>query len=329
MGPNGQGQVHAADLLSAYEVLHRYYDSTYVAPSDKRPVKVDTADSDLRDITTEPYPAHLEHGFAEIGDIFSKAHNPDRKRPFAIRPIMNAVIDTDAEPVERWAGMHSAETVVVWETRVGGYGTCVIGVENQPISRLGNASADGPEQLAGGTLYPQASRKLARALNAASGRRPVIVLANLSGFDGSPESLRDWQLEYGAEIGRAVSNFDGPITFVILSRYHGGAYVVFSKALNPELTSVAIEGSFASVIGGAPAAAVVFAGEVKKRAAKEGGTTEVETAITQELAQKFDDIHSVQRAKDVGSIDDIITANSLRTFLIEQLADDYAKCFAE
>ena len=40
-----------------------------------------------------------------------------------------------------------------------------------------------------------------------------MVLANLSGFDGSPESLRKLQLEYGAEIGRAVVNFDGPIVF--------------------------------------------------------------------------------------------------------------------
>lgn len=325
MGPNGQGQIHAADLLSAYEMLHRYYDSTYVAPADARPTKINSDDSDSRDITAEAYPSDLEHGFSCIGDIFSMTHNPDRKRPFAIRPIMNAVIDTDAESVERWAGMHSAETVVVWETRVGGYGACVIGIENQPISRLGNARSDGPDQLAGGTLYPQASRKLARALNAASGRRPVLVLANLSGFDGSPESLRDWQLEYGAEIGRSVTNFDGPIIFVILSRYHGGAYVVFSKALNPELTSVAIEGSFASVIGGAPAAAVVFAGEVKKRASEEGGTEEVQAAITKELAQKFDDIHSVQRAKEVGSIDDIITADSLRSFLIKRLAADYEK----
>ena len=325
MGPNGQGQIHAANLLSAYELLHRYYDSTYVAPSAGRPKMVHSEDPNDRDITLNTYPADLEHGFTYIGDLFSIQHNPDRKRPFAIRPIMNAVIDTDAETVERWAGMHSAETVVVWETRIGGYGTCVIGIENQPISRLGNTSTDGPEQLAGGTLYPQASRKLARALNAASGRRPIVVLANLSGFDGSPESLRDWQLEYGAEIGRAVTNFDGPITFIILSRYHGGAYVVFSKALNAELTSVAIQGSFASVIGGAPAAAVVFAGEVKKRAAEAGGTPEAKTMVTQELAQKFDDIHSVQRAKTVGSIDDIITADSLRPFLVQQLAADYIK----
>ena len=89
-----------------------------------------------------------------------------------------------------------------------------------------------------------------------------MVLANLSGFDGSPESMRKLQLEYGAEIGRAIVNFDGPIVFCVISRYHGGAFVVFSKALNPNMTVLAVEGSFASVLGGAPAAAVVFAGEV-------------------------------------------------------------------
>ncbi|MFT3860385.1 carboxyl transferase domain-containing protein [Micropruina sp.] len=93
---------------------------------------------------------------------------------------------------------------------------------------------------------------MARALNAASGNRPVVVLANLSGFDGSPESMRNLQLEYGAEIGRAVVNFDGPIVFVVISRYHGGAFVVFSKTLNENMTVLALEGSFASVIGGAP-----------------------------------------------------------------------------
>ena len=62
-----------------------------------------------------------------------------------------------------------------------------------------------------------------------------MVLANLSGFDGSPESLRNIQLEYGAEIGRAIVNFDGPIIFCVVSRYHGGAFVVFSGALNDNM----------------------------------------------------------------------------------------------
>ena len=125
--------------------------------------------------------------------------------------------------------------------------------------------ADGPDQWTAGTLFPRSSKKLARAINAASGNRPLVVLANLSGFDGSPESLRNLQLEYGAEIGRAVVNFDGPIVFCVVSRYHGGAFVVFSGTLNDNMEVIAVEGSYASVIGGAPAAATVFAREVNAR----------------------------------------------------------------
>ena len=142
----------------------------------------------------------------------------------------------------------------------------MVGIESRPLPRFGPVPADGPEQWTSGTLFPQSSKKVARAINAASGRRPVVVLANLAGFDGSPESMRRLQLEYGAEIGRAVVNFDGPIAFCVISRFHGGAFVVFSRRLNPQLETVALEGSHASVIGGAPAAAVVFAREVDVRA---------------------------------------------------------------
>ncbi len=51
----------------------------------------------------------------------------------------------------------------------------------------------------------------------------------------------------------------------MVSRYHGGAFVVFSGALNDAMEVLAVEGSYASVIGGAPAAAVVFAGDVDAR----------------------------------------------------------------
>ena len=98
------------------------------------------------------------------------------------------------------------------------------------------------------------------------------MLANLSGFDGSPESLRRLQLEYGAEIGRAIVNFDGPIVLCVVSRYHGGAFVVFSATLNDDMEVLAVEGSFASVIGGAPAAAVVFTGDVDERTRPTSGS---------------------------------------------------------
>lgn len=324
MGPNGQAQAHARDLARAYALLYRYYAHTYVPPGRARPAPVDCDDPADRDVTLAPYPADLGHGFERIGQLFDLAHNPDRKRPFAVRPVMAAVVDAGLEPVERWSAWRGAETAVVWEARVGGFGVTLIGIENQPVVRVGQPSVDGPTRFAGGTLYPQASRKVARAINAANDRRPVVVLANLSGFDGSPESLAQWQLEYGAEIGRAVVNFRCPIIFVVLSRYHGGAYVVFSKTLNPRLTAVAIEGSYASVIGGAPAAAVVFGRDVRKRTEALGGGEEARSAALAEVAAKFDGVHTVERARAVGSIDAIIEARALRPFIVEQLAADAA-----
>ena len=175
---------------------------------------------------------------------------------------MRAVIDADQEPLERWAGLREAENAIVWDARLGGRPVALLGIESRPLPRFGPVPADGPEQWSAGTLFPQSSRKIARAINAASGRRPLVVLANLAGFDGSPESMRRLQLEYGAEIGRAIVNFDGPIAFCVISRFHGGAFVVFSRRLNEQLETSALEGAHASVIGGAPAAAVVFAREV-------------------------------------------------------------------
>ena len=183
---------------------------------------------------------------------------------------------------------------------------------------------------------------MACAINSASGNRPVVVLANLSGFDGSPESLRKIQLENGAEIARAVVNFEGPIHFVVVSRYHGGAYVVFSPELNDEMSAVALSGSYASVIGGGPAAVVVFSREVRAQAlddprvkdqseiARRSPTEEnraVLEAVLREvtlekqavMAAEFDSVHSVERAKAVGSLSEILDSKDLRPHLIDAL----------
>lgn len=231
------------------------------------------------------------------------------------------------------------------DAHLGGWPVCLIGIESRPLPRAGFVPADGPDHWTAGTLFPSSSRKVARAINAASANRPVVVLANLSGFDGSPESMREWQLEYGAEIGRAVVNFKGPFIFVVVSRYHGGAFVVFSKSLNENMQVAALEGAYASVIGGAPAAAVVFAREVRREAnadprivalldelnAADGSErvrlhAEFDQLLKQvriekrgELAEKFDAIHSVQRAQDVGSIDKVIAPHRLRRYLIEAI----------
>lgn len=342
MGPNGQAQYVARDLGDALRILFRFYRVAYHRRGALAPL-VQTADPAERSILESPYKASAE--FATVGEIFSDATNPGRKRPFAIREVMRAVVDADGERLERWNPMRHAETVVVWDAQVGGRGVSLIGIESQPLPRFGRVPVDGPDQWSGGTLFPRSSKKLARAINAASGRRPAVVLANLSGFDGSPESLRELQLEYGAEIGRAVVNFDGPIIFVVVGRYHGGAYVVFSKALNPNLRALALEGTFASVIGGGPAAAVVFPREVRKRTDEDPRVVTARSALSAaaesdkprlreefdelyasvllerqgELAAEFDAIHSVARAVEVGSLDAVIAPSDLRARIIAEL----------
>src|SRR5213078_2401264 len=227
-----------------------------------------------------PYPAEHGHGFATVGDIFDDATNPGRKRPFAMRAVMQALIDQDGGHLERWGPWAGAETAIVWDAHLGGTPICLIGIESHNIAREGYRPLDGPAAWSGGTLFPLSSKKVARALNAASGNRPAVVLANLSGFDGSPESLRKLQLEYGAEIGRAVVNFAGPIVLCVVSRYHGGAFVVFSATLNDSMEVFAVEGSFASVIGGAVAAAVVFWGDVTARTEADPRVRELEERLT-------------------------------------------------
>jgi len=337
MGPNGQAQLYAPDLPRAYALLYTYYQLCYLEPGARRPAPLRTRDTADRDIGRSPYPEELGHGFRTVGEVFSEL-NAERKRPFSVRPIMHALLDEGAPTLERWGATQGAETAVVWHGRLAGHALTLIGVENQPTRRVGGG-AEGPSEWAGGTLYPQASRKVARALNASRGRCPVAVLANLSGFDGSPESLRQWQLEYGAEIARAVEGFDGPIYFIVLSRYHGGAYVVFSKALNPRLEALAVEGSYASVIGGGPAAVVVFGRDVSARAAalareeaRAAGLDEREARVSAEheararaeVAQRFDATHSVHRAARVGSIDEVIPLSALRPALAARLAADAA-----
>ncbi len=338
MGPNGQAQYWAANLAAARDVLMSHYAHTHVARGELVPRRAATADPVSRDITGYPH-SHPDTSFSTVGDIFSATVNPDRKKPFDIRPVMRAVADQDHQLLERWADMAEAETAVVADARIGGWPACLIGIESRPVPRRGFPPADGPDSFTAGTLFPASSKKVARAINAASGSQPVVVLANLSGFDGSPESMRRLQLEYGAEIGRAIVNFRGKIVFCLISRYHGGAFVVFSKALNENMTVLAVQGAFASVIGGAPAAAVVFARQVDARTAADPRVSglearasaatepekkaqlaselaEVRSAVRAEklsaLAAEFDAIHSIQRAVEVGSVDAVIAASELR-----------------
>ena len=344
MGPNGQGQYYARNLGEAYRTLYDYYRYSYVVPGERRPRRYATGDPKERCAGDDALSADEGMGFASVGEIFDPETNPGRKRPFPMRAVMQAVIDRDGGSLERWRGMAGAETAIVIDAHLGGFPVTMIGIESHSVQRQGHRPLDGPESWSGGTLFPLSSKKVARAINTASSNRPVVILANLSGFDGSPESMRRLQLEYGAEIAQAVVNFEGPLVFLVVSRYHGGAYVVFSQELNEGLEAHALEGSYASVIGGGPAAAVVFTREVRARALADERVAERQRDLRlrpterarqnfddvfaevllekqAELAEEFDAVHSVERAREVGSLTGILPPAEMRSFLIGRLEE--------
>jgi hypothetical protein len=105
---------------------------------------------------------------------------------------------------------------------------------------------------------------------------------------------------------------------------------------------LAVEGSYASVIGGAPAAAVVFTREVDKRTGADPRVRDLEAAMNAaegveqahlrvelaalrgsvrseklgEVAAEFEAVHDIERARRMGSVHDIIPAAELRPRII-------------
>ena len=96
------------------------------------------------------------------------------------------------------------------------------------------------------------------------------------------------------------------------------------------------------MIGGGPAAAVVFTREVRARASAhpriralqeelrrspgaeargrlEAALREVTLAVQAEVAGEFDAIHTVERARDVGSLREIVEPAALRPFVVRSL----------
>ena len=224
MGPNGQAQYWAPTLRGGLPDP-----DAALRPQLRRPGRAVPAageDASIRSTATcatSPHAAMPGSDLRLVGDVFSAAlqRASARARSTSARSCARSPTPTPTRssggPGGEGRRRRSSGTPTSGASRCACWGW-------SPGPWPGAASCPPTVRTSwtSGTLFPQSSRKTARAINAASGNRPLVVLANLSGFDGSPESMRRWQLEYGAEIGRAVTNFDGPIVFVVISRYHGG-----------------------------------------------------------------------------------------------------------
>ena len=325
MGPNGQAQYWAPDLAGACEraarPLRAHLRRARASASRAAPRPPTRSTATSRDSP------HAAPG-SDLRDGRRGLLGRDEPRPQeAVRhPLGDARGGRpDHAPLERWAGMRDAEIAVVWDAHLGGRPVAMLGIESRPLPRHGPCpptarSSGRPARCSRSRRRRSRARSTPRAAAARSWCSPTSRAST-----ARPSRCAALQLEYGAEIGRAVVNFDGPIVFCVVSRYHGGAFVVFSQRLNDNLETVALEGSHASVIGGAPAAAVVFAQRGRQRRTRAGPADRRARRADRgrrgrrapaparrarrrrgprcaseklgELAAEFDRIHSVERAR--------------------------------
>ena len=268
MGPNGQAQYWAPDLAGACRVLLGYYEHAYVAPGERFPRRAATTDPVDRDVRRRAARrARLDLG--RVGDIFSDETNPGRKKPFDIRSVMRAVIDADHPPLERWAAMRDAEIAVVWDAHLGGWPVALLGIESRPLAapradarrrpRAVDLRHAVPALVEEGRARDQRRERPPAGRGAGQPRR----LRRLAGVDARAGSSST------APRSAARSSTSTARSSSASSRATTAARSWSSRsALNENLETIALEGAHASVIGGAPAAAVVFAREVEQADAR-------------------------------------------------------------
>ena len=123
-------------------------------------------------------------GSPTVGDVFSDETNPGASARSTSAGSCSSVCDA-GPPAARAVGRDGATPRSPSRgTRTSaGYPVCLIGFESRTVPRFGLVPADGPEQWTSGTLFPMSSKKIARAINAASAQPAA-------GHPGEPVGFR-------------------------------------------------------------------------------------------------------------------------------------------
>ena len=136
MGPNGQAQYWAARPRRTPAGCCSRTTST---PTSRRASASRAGPRPpTRSTATCARPPHSapDSDLRRVGEIFSDATNPGRKKPFDIRSVMRRDGRSDHPPLERWAAMRDAEIAVVWEAHLGGWPVMLLGIESRPLGAL-------------------------------------------------------------------------------------------------------------------------------------------------------------------------------------------------
>jgi len=259
----------------------------------------DEAITDIRTLTD----LFANQGFmnADVKDIDLAAFVPQSKvRTYEVHPLVEAILDTDAEHIE---------LLSMWAPNM----TTVLG-------RLGGATvgvlASNPAHIAG-ALDAAAGEKAARFVRTCDAFGiPLIVIADVQGF--LPGAGQEWEgaVRRGAKLLHAFGEAVVPRVTLITRRAYGGAYVAMnSKALGATRV-FAWPNAEVSVMGAVAAVRVLHRRILADLPAEQRESMELE------LAAEHDKISGgVARAVEIGAVDEIIEPTKTRSALAKIIAE--------
>ena len=258
----------------------------------------DEAINDIRTLTD----LFSNQGFmnADVKDIDLAAFVPQSKvRTYEVHPLVEAILDTDAEHIE---------LLSMWAPNM----TTVLG-------RLGGATvgvlASNPAHIAG-ALDAAAGEKAARFVRTCDAFGiPLIVLADVQGF--LPGAGQEWEgaVRRGAKLLHAFGEAVVPRVTLITRRAYGGAYVAMnSKALGATRV-FAWPNAEVSVMGAVAAVRVLHRRILADLPAEQRESMELELAAEHEKISG-----GVTRAVEIGAVDEIIEPAKTRSALAKVIA---------
>jgi acetyl-CoA/propionyl-CoA carboxylase carboxyl transferase subunit len=258
----------------------------------------DEAITDIRTLTD----LFANQGFmnAEVKDIDLAAFVPQSKvRTYEVHPLVEAILDTDAEHIE---------LLSMWAPNM----TTVLG-------RLGGATvgvlASNPAHIAG-ALDAAAGEKAARFVRTCDAFGiPLIVIADVQGF--LPGAGQEWEgaVRRGAKLLHAFGEAVVPRVTLITRRAYGGAYVAMnSKALGATRV-FAWPNAEVSVMGAVAAVRVLHRRILADLPAEQRESMELELAAEHEKISG-----GVTRAVEIGAVDEIIDPAKTRSALAKVIA---------
>ena len=126
--------------------------------------------------------------------------------------------------------MHEAEVAVAWDAHLGGWPVALLGIESRPGAAPWAGARRRPRPVDLGHAVPaglQEDRPRDQRRVGSAGR--WWCWPTSPGSTGRRSRCGACNSSTAPRSAAAIVNFDGPIAFCVISRFHGGAFVVFSR----------------------------------------------------------------------------------------------------